>query len=81
MMTEAKTKQATRMVTAGTPLTEVGEVLGVSHTTLYCHLGPCVYFVDLWHRLFVFCGRRRVDVASVCGVLFFANRWRRLGVM
>jgi DNA invertase Pin-like site-specific DNA recombinase len=38
VMTEAKTKQAARMVTAGTPLTEVAEVLGVSRTTLYRHL-------------------------------------------
>ena len=38
VMTEAKTKQAARMVKAGTPLTEVAEVLGVSRTTLYRHL-------------------------------------------
>ncbi len=38
VMTVAKTKQAARMVTAGTPLTEVAEVLGVSRTTLYRHL-------------------------------------------
>ena len=38
MMTEAKTKQAARMVKAGTPLTEVADVLGVSRTTLYRHL-------------------------------------------
>ncbi len=38
VMTAAKTKQAQRMVTAGTPLTEVAEVLGVSRTTLYRHL-------------------------------------------
>ena len=38
MMTEAKIKQAARMVKAGTPLTEVAEVLGVSRTTLYRHL-------------------------------------------
>jgi len=38
VMTEAKTKQADRMVEAGTPLTEVAEVLGVSRTTLYRHL-------------------------------------------
>jgi hypothetical protein len=38
VMTVAKTKQAQRMVTAGTPLTEVAEVLGVSRTTLYRHL-------------------------------------------
>ena len=37
-MTEAKTKQAARMVKAGTPLTEVADVLGVSRTTLYRHL-------------------------------------------
>jgi len=37
-MTAAKTKQANRMVKAGTPLTEVAEVLGVSRTTLYRHL-------------------------------------------
>ena len=37
-MTEAKTKQADRMVEAGTPLTEEAEVLGVSRTTLYRHL-------------------------------------------
>jgi hypothetical protein len=38
VMTAAKTKQAQRMVTAGTPLTEVADVLGVSRTTLYRHL-------------------------------------------
>ena len=38
VMTEAKTKQAPRMVKAGTPLTEVADVLGVSRTTLYRHL-------------------------------------------
>ena len=38
VMTEAKTKQAARMVKAGTPLTEVADVLGVSRTTLYRHL-------------------------------------------
>jgi hypothetical protein len=38
VMTEAKTKQAARMVKAGTSLTEVAEVLGVSRTTLYRHL-------------------------------------------
>jgi DNA invertase Pin-like site-specific DNA recombinase len=38
VMTVAKTKQAQRMVTAGTPLTEVADVLGVSRTTLYRHL-------------------------------------------
>jgi DNA invertase Pin-like site-specific DNA recombinase len=38
VMTPAKTKQAQRMVTAGTPLTEVADVLGVSRTTLYRHL-------------------------------------------
>jgi DNA invertase Pin-like site-specific DNA recombinase len=38
VMTAAKTKQAQRMVTVGTPLTEVAEVLGVSRTTLYRHL-------------------------------------------
>jgi len=38
VMTVAKTKQAARMVTAGTPLTEVADVLGVSRTTLYRHL-------------------------------------------
>ena len=38
VMTAAKTKQAERMVKAGTPLTEVAEVLGVSRTTLYRHL-------------------------------------------
>ncbi len=38
VMTAAKTKQAARMVTAGTPLTEVADVLGVSRTTLYRHL-------------------------------------------
>ena len=38
VMTDAKTKQAARMVKAGTPLTEVAEVLGVSRTTLYRHL-------------------------------------------
>ena len=38
VMTEAKTKQAARMVKAGIPLTEVAEVLGVSRTTLYRHL-------------------------------------------
>ncbi len=38
VMTAVKTKQAQRMVTAGTPLTEVAEVLGVSRTTLYRHL-------------------------------------------
>ncbi len=38
VMTAARTKQAQRMVTAGTPLTEVAEVLGVSRTTLYRHL-------------------------------------------
>ena len=37
-MTEAKTKQAARMVKAGTPLTEVAGVLGVSRTALYRHL-------------------------------------------
>jgi len=37
-MTAAKTKQAARMVTGGTPLTEVADVLGVSRTTLYRHL-------------------------------------------
>jgi len=38
VMTAAKTKQAARMVTSGTPLTEVADVLGVSRTTLYRHL-------------------------------------------
>jgi len=38
VMTTAKTKQAARMVTARTPLTEVADVLGVSRTTLYRHL-------------------------------------------
>jgi len=38
VMTAAKSKQATRMVNAGTSLTEVAEVLGVSRTTLYRHL-------------------------------------------
>ena len=38
VMTAAKSKQAARMVSAGTPLTEVAEVLGVSRTTLYRHL-------------------------------------------
>ena len=38
VMTEARTKQAARMVEAGTPLTEVADVLGVSRTTLYRHL-------------------------------------------
>jgi DNA invertase Pin-like site-specific DNA recombinase len=38
VMTAAKTKQAARMVTAGTPLTEVADVLGISRTTLYRHL-------------------------------------------
>jgi len=38
VMTAAKTKQATRMVKVGTPLTEVADVLGVSRTTLYRHL-------------------------------------------
>jgi len=38
VMTSAKTKKAARMVTAGTPLTEVADVLGVSRTTLYRHL-------------------------------------------
>jgi len=38
VMTAAKTKQAARMVAAGTPLTEVADVLGVSRTTLYRHL-------------------------------------------
>jgi hypothetical protein len=37
-MTAAEAKQAPRMVAAGTPLTEVAEVLGVSRTTLYLHL-------------------------------------------
>lgn len=37
-MTAAKSKQATGMVTAGTPLTEVTEVLGISRTGLYRHL-------------------------------------------
>ncbi len=38
VMTAAKTTQAARMVSVGTPLTEVAEVLGVSRTTLYRHL-------------------------------------------
>ena len=38
VMTEAKTKQAARMVKAGTTLIEVADVLGVSRTTLYRHL-------------------------------------------
>jgi ribosomal protein S27AE len=38
VMIAAKSKQAARMVKAGTPLTEVAEVLGVSRTTLYRHL-------------------------------------------
>jgi len=38
VMTAAKTKQATQMVTARTPLAEVADVLGVSRTTLYRHL-------------------------------------------
>jgi len=38
VMTAARSKQATRMVTAGTPLTEIAEVLRVSRTTLYRHL-------------------------------------------
>jgi DNA invertase Pin-like site-specific DNA recombinase len=37
-MTAVKSKQVARMVAAGTPLTEVAEVLGVSRTTLYRHL-------------------------------------------
>jgi len=42
VMTAAKSIQATRMVTAGTPLTEVADVLGVSRTTLYRHLKTCM---------------------------------------
>jgi len=38
VMTASKTKQAERMVAAGTPLSEVADVLGVSRTTLYRHL-------------------------------------------
>ncbi len=38
VMAPARTKQAARMVAAGTPLTEVADVLGVSRTTVYRHL-------------------------------------------
>ena len=38
MMTTAKIRAARRMITAGTPLTEVASVLGVGRATLYRHL-------------------------------------------
>ena len=38
-MTTAKIRAARRMITAGTPLTEVASVLGVGRATLYRHLG------------------------------------------
>src|SRR5674476_1078258 len=40
VMTTAKTRAAQRMISAGTPLTEVASVLGVGRATLYRHLQP-----------------------------------------
>ncbi len=40
VMTTAKIRAAQRMITAGTPLTEVASVLGVGRATLYRHLRP-----------------------------------------
>ncbi len=40
VMTTAKIRAAKRMITAGTPLTEVAAVLGVGRATLYRHLQP-----------------------------------------
>ena len=40
VMTTAKIRAARRMITAGTPLTEVASVLGVGRATLYRHLRP-----------------------------------------
>jgi DNA invertase Pin-like site-specific DNA recombinase len=38
VMTTAKVRAAQRMISAGTPLTEVASVLGVGRATLYRHL-------------------------------------------
>jgi DNA invertase Pin-like site-specific DNA recombinase len=40
VMTTAKLRAAQRMISGGTPLTEVASVLGVGRATLYRHLQP-----------------------------------------